>query len=278
MLSSMLCVSHGYKSLLEYKRHELFALFLCLIICSLLSEVGISKYLILSHIFLKCYRYTFQQPLTYQIMIAAHTFLVILRRASSYDVWPFPRQVLLILWWTEIHNYGNWVFIKELPASWRRPRWLGVYISATFQSIESWKAHQLIQQDKALTSLLERLDKTSVLTTPDWEMKFLPQKFRETQADWFSKRGISWHISVVVRKLAENLQHQALVHIVENCSQDSDMVVSRHHPTHTTGAQERKCRNFNCLSPTGQRGVLPQRHHVGHLSTYGTSNCWESKL
>ena len=57
-------------------------------------------------------------------------------------------------------------------------------------------------------------------------MKFLPQRFRETQADWFSKRGISWHISVVVRKLAEKLQHQALVHVVENFSQDSDKVVS----------------------------------------------------
>ena len=96
------------------------------------------------------------------------------------------------------------------------------------QSIESWKAHQLrsIQQDKVRTSLLERLDKTSVLITQDWAMKFLPQKFRETQADWFAKRGISWHISVVVRKLGEKLQHQAFVHIVENCSQDSDAVVS----------------------------------------------------
>ena len=96
------------------------------------------------------------------------------------------------------------------------------------QSIESWKARQLrsIQQDKPKTSVLENLDTTSVLITQDWAMKFLPQKYRETQADWFAKRGISWHISVVVRKLAEMLQHQAFVHIVENCSQDSDVVVS----------------------------------------------------
>ena len=57
-------------------------------------------------------------------------------------------------------------------------------------------------------------------------MKFLPQKYRETQADWFAKRGISWHISVVARRIAEKLQHQAFVHIVENCSQDSNVVVS----------------------------------------------------
>ena len=31
-------------------------------------------------------------------------------------------------------------------------------------------------------------------------MKFLPQRYRESQADWFAKRGISWHIIVIVRK------------------------------------------------------------------------------
>ena len=30
-------------------------------------------------------------------------------------------------------------------------------------------------------------------------MKWLPEKFREPQADFFKKRGISWHISVVIR-------------------------------------------------------------------------------
>lgn len=96
------------------------------------------------------------------------------------------------------------------------------------QAIESWKAHQFrsIQQDKARTSLLENLETSSVLITQDWAMKFLPQKYRETQADWFGKRGISWHISVVARKIADKLQHQAFVHIVENCSQDSNVVVS----------------------------------------------------
>ena len=56
-------------------------------------------------------------------------------------------------------------------------------------------------------------------------MKFLPQKCRETQADWFVKRGISWHISVIVRKMDDKFQHQAFVHVAENCSQDSDAVV-----------------------------------------------------
>ena len=95
-------------------------------------------------------------------------------------------------------------------------------------AIEAWKQHQLrsIQQDKARTDILAKLDENSILITQDWAMKFLPQKYRETQKDWFGKRGISWHISVVVRRLADGkLQHQVFVHIVENCSQDTDVVI-----------------------------------------------------
>ena len=68
-------------------------------------------------------------------------------------------------------------------------------------AIEAWKQHQLrsIQQDKARTDILAKLDENSVLITQDWAIKFLPQKYRETQTDWFGKRGISWHISVVIK-------------------------------------------------------------------------------
>ena len=58
-------------------------------------------------------------------------------------------------------------------------------------------------------------------------MKFLPLKYRVTQADWFGKRGISWRISVVVRrKMGRKLRHQAFVHIAQNCSQDSNVVAA----------------------------------------------------
>ena len=36
----------------------------------------------------------------------------------------------------------------------------------------------------------------------DLAMKFLPRKFREGQSDWYGKRGILWHISVALRKNA----------------------------------------------------------------------------
>jgi len=58
-------------------------------------------------------------------------------------------------------------------------------------------------------------------------MKFLPVKYREIQTDWFGKRGIPWHISVAVRKATDgHLEHQAFVHVAQNCSQDSNVVVS----------------------------------------------------
>lgn len=99
--------------------------------------------------------------------------------------------------------------------------------SHAVQDIKSWKAHQLrsVRQDIARTDILLDLDETSVLITQDWAMKFLPQKYRESQSEWFGKRGISWHISVVAWKKNGNFQSQTLVHIVENCTQDSSVVV-----------------------------------------------------
>lgn len=94
-------------------------------------------------------------------------------------------------------------------------------------AIQSWKTHQLrsVRQDRARMDILDTLDDSSVLITQDWAMKFLPQKYRESQSDWFGKRGISWHISVAVRKNQGKLQSQSFVHVVENCNQDSFAVV-----------------------------------------------------
>ena len=63
------------------------------------------------------------------------------------------------------------------------------------------------------------------MITQDWAMKCLPQKYHESQTDWFAKRGISWHISVVARRHHEKLQSQSFVHIVENCNQHSSVVI-----------------------------------------------------
>lgn len=74
------------------------------------------------------------------------------------------------------------------------------------KSIEAWKAHLLrsVNQDEARLDTLTKLDSKSVLIVLDWAMKYLPRKYRESQSDWFGKRGISWHIAVVTRKVIGN--------------------------------------------------------------------------
>ena len=70
-----------------------------------------------------------------------------------------------------------------------------------------------------------RLDEKTVLIVHDWAMKFLPQRYRESQADWFGRREISWHISIVYRRLGGVFQWQGFIHIVQSCKQDSSAVV-----------------------------------------------------
>lgn len=102
-------------------------------------------------------------------------------------------------------------------------------ISQSKHSIEAWKAHLLraINQDAARHEALEHLDAQSLFVVMDWAMKFLPRKFRESQSDWFAKRGIPWHISVAMRKNANNeTEMLTFVHCFESCSQDSSAVLA----------------------------------------------------
>jgi len=95
------------------------------------------------------------------------------------------------------------------------------------QAINLWKCHQIrtVRQDQARLDVLDRLDDKTCLITNDWAMKFLPQRYRESQSDWFGKRGISWHISVVVRRVSGQLQSQTFVHILQSSNQGSSTVV-----------------------------------------------------
>ena len=56
-------------------------------------------------------------------------------------------------------------------------------------------------------------------------MKFLPRQYRESQGEWFAKKGFSWHITVAIRKKKSEMETQAFVHVVEQCNQDSPCVV-----------------------------------------------------
>ena len=104
-------------------------------------------------------------------------------------------------------------------------------VAQSKKNIEAWKAHMLriINQDEASLDILKAIDDSSVLVVLDWAMKFIPRNYREGQADWFGKRGLSWHISVTMKKPPEKpLQTLTLVHVFQKSNQDSLVCVGRH--------------------------------------------------
>ena len=98
---------------------------------------------------------------------------------------------------------------------------------SAMNAIEAWKSHQMrtVRQDQARIDTFELLNEESILVVSDWAMKFLPQMYRESQQNWYGKRGISWYNSVVFCRNDDVLQSQAFVHIIQSCAQDSQSVV-----------------------------------------------------
>ena len=66
-------------------------------------------------------------------------------------------------------------------------------VSNAKKHIIAWRAHLLrnVNQDEARLDTIEALNETSLWLLEDWAMKFIPRKYRESQKDWFGKRGIS---------------------------------------------------------------------------------------
>ena len=90
-------------------------------------------------------------------------------------------------------------------------------------NIFKWKSHILrsVNQDMAKQNLLLSLDDTSAIIIMDWAMKFLQCKYREKQADWLAKRGLSWHISSVITKpQTASLEVISYAHMFDSCVQD----------------------------------------------------------
>ena len=96
------------------------------------------------------------------------------------------------------------------------------------QHIHSWKSHLLrsTHQDDCRLDVIKDLDETSVLLVLDWAMKYLPRKFRESQTDWYGKRGIPWHIAVAMRReTGGEMEMMSFVYLFESCNQDSCAVL-----------------------------------------------------
>lgn len=106
-------------------------------------------------------------------------------------------------------------------------------------TIQSWKQHQLrsVHQENARDYVLEQLDDSSVFMILDWAMKWLECKYREKQSDWFGKKGLPWHLIVVIRRhngrsdqaptdLSKIFEHRTFCHIFDQCKQDAVAVIS----------------------------------------------------
>lgn len=75
-------------------------------------------------------------------------------------------------------------------------------LQAEIPKLEEWKSHIIrsVHQDAAKTAAVDALSETDALLIMDWAMKFLPTSYRETQRDWYGKKGKPWHITVAITK------------------------------------------------------------------------------
>ena len=53
---------------------------------------------------------------------------------------------------------------------------------------------------RSRTTAINSLEDHQGLLVLDWAMKFVPIHFRESQRDWFAKKGRNWHVSVLIYK------------------------------------------------------------------------------
>ena len=107
------------------------------------------------------------------------------------------------------------------------------------EAILNWKRHQLrsVHQDHARDHVLDQLDGSSVFIVMDWAMKWLETKYREKQSEWFGKKGLPWHLVVVIRRQrvhpgmavvasSKVFEHRTLCHVFDQCKQDALSIVS----------------------------------------------------
>ena len=69
-----------------------------------------------------------------------------------------------------------------------------------YQKNGSHTLYDLFTKIAAKTAAVDALSQSSVFLIMDWAMKFLPISYRETQCDWFGKKGKPWHITVAISK------------------------------------------------------------------------------
>ena len=53
-------------------------------------------------------------------------------------------------------------------------------------------------QNAIKLKIMDELQDGEALLICDWAMKFIPLYYREKMTQWYGKKGISWHVSVVI--------------------------------------------------------------------------------
>jgi hypothetical protein len=66
---------------------------------------------------------------------------------------------------------------------------------------------------------------SSIVLCKDFAMKFEKLKYLEKQSEWYGKRGICWHISVLAFNVNGKLKTISLMHTLDNAVQDSNLVL-----------------------------------------------------
>ncbi|VDI29911.1 Hypothetical predicted protein [Mytilus galloprovincialis] len=97
-------------------------------------------------------------------------------------------------------------------------------ISESVRAVHEWKKHILrsVNQDMARKSVLENLKEDEMLVERDWALKFIPMQYRESQSNWFGKRGLNWHVSVATFKYRQALTMHTVIHIFDSAPQDAE--------------------------------------------------------
>ena len=79
-------------------------------------------------------------------------------------------------------------------------------VDAAVKKIEAWKEHivRTVHQDTAKSNILAEIKPNQVLIIMDWAMKFLPVCYRETQTEWYGKKGRPWHVCAAIVKKGDD--------------------------------------------------------------------------
>ena len=84
-------------------------------------------------------------------------------------------------------------------------RWLLHKFDIATKDINEYKKHivRAIHQDQAKTAVMDKLSVDEALIIFDYAMKFLPQKYREAQSNFFVKKGLQHPSFHCIRQLIQ---------------------------------------------------------------------------